>query len=186
MDLLKQAALDYEQLINREYRFVLSNGQEIRVVFKRANFKHLAGLHKLKDMFWNASQRFDSGRLMRMIKKDQITEQLLKNSHFYDEREEKRLMSLCQLSELLVPGGNVIYPFERAKCKINISFKSDAMFFKSDQMNCFIIFGAAQDQEGKYFYPETLFYREDDAYIEGQDVATIDSVDVTLYGPNKL
>ena len=54
MDLLTEAANSYLRLINYEYEFVLGKKGElvnILLKFQEDNFFHLAGLHKLKDIY---------------------------------------------------------------------------------------------------------------------------------------
>ena len=53
MDLLKKCALSFQKLLEYEYHFVIGRkGQlrEFRLGFDKADFHHLAGLHKLKDI----------------------------------------------------------------------------------------------------------------------------------------
>ena len=53
MDLLKESALAFQRLLEYEYHFVIGRkGQlrEFKLGFDRADFHHLVGLHKLKDI----------------------------------------------------------------------------------------------------------------------------------------
>lgn len=181
MDVLRQAAAAYAQLIGKEYQFTFSSGTGLRVVFKAENFKHLAGLHKLKDVYWFASEQYGATRLFKMACSGQINEAQLKNSRFYDVEARQRLESLCRIAELFALDGCVIYPFDRQKCRVRVSFRSDAIFFKPEDGDYYITFGAAKDARGQYHYPETLFYRFNDAYIAGQEIATITGVQVVEY-----
>ena len=181
MDLLKQAAVIYKSLINKEYHFVLSGGAAIRVIFKADNFKHLAGLHKLSDLYWFASEQYPSIRLLKMVLRDKIMDADLTRSRYFDDSAKNRLMCLYRISELFVPSASVVFPFDSTKSPLNISIKSQVLFFKPDSGDYYITFGAAQDASGLYYYPETLFYRQDDAYITGQNIQTISSVEIRNY-----
>lgn len=53
MDLLQECALAFQSLLVYEYHFLIGRkGQlkEFYLTFQKADFHHLAGLHKLKDI----------------------------------------------------------------------------------------------------------------------------------------
>ena len=47
---LQVLAVEYEKLLDQEIFFMLDNGEAVQLQFKRDNFFHLLGFHKLKDV----------------------------------------------------------------------------------------------------------------------------------------
>ena len=178
MDVLKQAAQTYQGLIGKEYRIVFSNGKAVRIVFKPSNFPHLAGLHKLRDLYQISSGQYGAVALYKLIRSGKLTLDDLKCSCYFDSQSQERLESLCRICELLVVEGKAIHPFDKRKCWAQVSFKADTLFFKDDGWEFFITFGAAPDAKGEYHYPETVFYRFDRAYTTGQNIVNIANVEI--------
>ena len=183
MDLLREAACVYRELTNKEFIVTFDNGESIRIIFKDANFVHLAGLNKLTDI---ALLKNSAKYIFKIILKGRITWDDLNKSIFFDAQARERLESLVRIGELLVADGLAIFPFDKAKCRARVSFKSDVIFFKEDGYDFFITFGAAQDKSGEYRYPETIFYRYDMTYIVHQNVVSIKSIEAKPYHPKKL
>lgn len=183
MDLLWEAARVYRKLTNKEIVVTFGNDEFIRIIFKDANFVHLAGLNKLADI---AIMENSARYIFKMILKGRITWDDLNKSVFFDAQARERIKSLSRIGELLVADGRAIFPFDPAKCRARVSFKSRAIFFKEDGYDFYITFGAAQDKSGEYYYPETMFYRYDGAYIDNQNVVSIKSVEAKPYNPKKL
>ena len=185
MDILKSAAIAYEKLTGKEFCITFSNGKMVRIVFKPSNFSHLAGLHKLTDLYQISSGRFGAVALFKLAKAGKLTVEDLNCSYYFDSSARERLESLCRISELLVMSGKAISGFDRNKCRVRVSFRADTLFFKDDGYEFFITFGAAPDKDGIYHYPETVFYRFDRAYIIGQNVVSISAVEAIPYQKEK-
>lgn len=172
-----EAARVYQKLIGKEYRIRFSNGKAVRIIFKPSNFKHLAGLHKLRDLYPISSEQYGAVALYKRILSGKMTLEDLKCSVHYDSQARERLESLCRIGELLNIGEKAVHPFSLKNCRAHVSFKADTLFFKDDGLEFFITFGAAPDAKGEYHYPETVFYRFDRAYITGQNIVTIAEVE---------
>ncbi len=184
MDLLYNAALEYKSLLNKEHIIMFSNGKSIRIIFKPSNFLHLAGLHKLTDMDYLT--KFSAKRVYKMVLSKKVTMDNIKNSLFFDSHARDRIESLSRIRELLVVGGKVVYGFDRIRCRIRASFKSDIIFFKDDGYNFFITLCMAADKYGSYYYPETIFYHYDNAYLFQQNICSIENIDVVPYCTKRI
>lgn len=178
MDALKRAAQAYQELIGKEYHITFSNGKAVRIIFKPSNFPHLAGLHKLRDLYQISSGQYGAVALYKLARSGRLTLDDLKCSCYFDSQARERLESLCRICELLVVEGKAVQGFDKKKCRAQVTFKADTLFFKDDGWEFFITFGAAPDRDGEFHYPETVFYRFDRAYIIGQNVVTITNVSV--------
>lgn len=176
MDVLKQAAQIYQGLIGKEYCITFSDGEAVRIIFKPSNFSHLAGLHKLRDLYQISSGQYGAVSLYKLVRTGRLSLDDLKCSCYFDSQALERLESLCRICELLIVEGKAVHPFDKRKCRAQVSFKADTLFFKDDGWEFFITFGAAPDVKGEYHYPETVFYRFDRAYIAGQNIVTITDV----------
>lgn len=93
MDLLTKCAINYQALINYEYRFTFArkgNLHEIVLRFSEANFHHIAGLHKLKDI--------SIARANRAL----VFQQILSNRILYDTLSKSRFLPeiKCRLNAL--------------------------------------------------------------------------------------
>ena len=182
LDVLKKAAEEYRQFVGREYLITFSNGESIRLIFKAGNLKHLAGLNKLTDLdFISTEQRAQT--LLNKALSGAITCDDLNYSRFFSSEAKERIESLARISEVLTHNGLAVYRFDRCICQARVSFKSDIIFFKADGHEFFITFGAAKDSTGDFYYPETIFYRFDKAYIAGQSIVSI--TDIKIAYPDK-
>ncbi len=179
MDVLKQAAQIYQGLIDKEYRITFSDGKTVRIIFKPGNFPHLAGLHKLRDLYQISSGRYSAVALYKLVRSGKLTLDDLKYSRYFDSQSQERLESLCRICELLVIEGKAVHTFDKKKCRAQVSFKADTLFFKDDGWEFFITFGVAPNAKDEYHYPETVFYRFDRAYIAGQTIVTITDVEIS-------
>ena len=101
MDLLQQCALEFNHLISYQYHIIIGRKRKIlefTLSFDRADFHHLAGLHKLRD-----NVRFQTGKrsdIMKAILDGQLTFSHVQQSAFYDEMK-LRLLPLTQLEQFL-------------------------------------------------------------------------------------
>ena len=181
VDALMQAAESYQRLLGNELLLTFSNGESVRLIPKAGHFKHLAGLHKLTDLDFIYHEQRASALFTKALRGD-ISQADLNCSRYFNAEAKERLESLSRISEVLAIGSLAVYGFDRKICKASVRFKSSILFFKDDGHQFFITFGIAQDQAGAYYYPETIFYRFDSAYIAGQNIVSITNVEIK---PNK-
>lgn len=101
MDLLLQSAKEFQRLLDYQYHFVIGrkgNILEFTISFDMADFHHLAGLHKLRDIV-----RFQTGRrsdILRDILTGKLTAAYAAKSDFFSEMEP-RLKPLAGLEHFL-------------------------------------------------------------------------------------
>lgn len=174
-DTLRKAAEAYQGLCRRRYRFTFSNDKQIEVVFKPQNFVHLAGLRKLNDI--NEFQDHHSAvNIFKMILQGKINDYDLQQSVHYDTDAEERIFFLIELENLLNTQF-AVWDFNPQKgSRINTRLKSKVIFFRNESRDFYLMLGLAPD--GQTYYPETFFLRFDDAYIRGQDIVKIVSVEI--------
>lgn len=101
MDLLQQCAQGFERLIPYQYHIIIGRkGKSLKfsISFDRADFHHLAGLHKLRDNI-----RFQTGKradIMKEILTGHLTLAHAQQSAFFHEMES-RLLPLSNLENFL-------------------------------------------------------------------------------------
>lgn len=111
MDLLTQCAVNYQTLLNCEYRFTLGRkGKLIELIlrFSESDFHHLAGLHKLKDLHIARANR---STVFRQILCGKITYQTISKSQFFPEIQD-RINTLPHLATLL-DSDHLIFRYHR-------------------------------------------------------------------------
>ncbi len=179
MDALKEAALAYMKIAGHNYEYTFSDGSNACIEFRTSNFRHLAGLGKLKDLYWfsESPNSLSATRAFREIVDGRISMADIKCSVFFDPDLNDRICSFAKLDDLL-KNGKAIFPFVRSKCKIQTRLKSNLILFKDSGYNFYLTFGAAQEAIN-IFYPETFFLRYDRQYIEGQKIIYIDDLKIT-------
>ena len=116
MDLLQKCAQEFDRLVPYQYHIIIGRkGKtlEFTISFDRADFHHLAGLHKLRD-----NVRLQTGKridIMKEILNGQITYNNIKQSIYFHEMAP-RLLPLSQL-ELFLDSNEIIF---RYNSKANI------------------------------------------------------------------
>ena len=175
MDELKFAATAYGDLLNKEYHIEFSNNECVRLVFKTGNFFHLAGLNYLTDLDITY-QPIRPTNVYKRILNGEVTWNYLTCSRFFNSDARARVSCISRIPEVLATGGQAVFGFDKNVCRARVKFRSDILFFKNDGHDFFITLGIAQDSNGFYHYPETLFYRFDSEYIRNQTKVIITAV----------
>ena len=101
IDLLFQSAKQYEKLLDIFYNIEIGRKGVVwkfSITFSKSDFHHIAGLHKLRDVF--EAQRGFREDLFNKIINGQITQNDIEISDFYDEIKS-RLFYLCYLEKIL-------------------------------------------------------------------------------------
>ena len=176
MDALKKKYLDYMRLENCRVEYELANGVKLDVAYKEENFAHLLGLHKLKDIqliqFWldrtNKTVKLET--VLKHIKKESLTENMLKTSVFYSDIQERyENFSYENLTTLNYTDAIVNFNPQIIKSKI----KSDYILFEERENNEFNHMGIALDKNKGNRYVETFFHEPSDKYIAGQAIVKV-------------
>lgn len=173
-DILQKAALAYQQVCRHKYLYTLGNGAQICVVFKPQNFVHLAGLRKLNDLYEFQANR-TAGNIYKEILRGKISVYDLQRSVHFDTDAKARIENLSRLDYLLQTKF-VVWGFDRSKTYVRTNLKSTVIFFRDDGFDFYLMLGVADD--GETYYPETFFLRYDAAYIRGQQIVSVEKLEM--------
>ena len=181
MNLLLEKYQDYMRLSGCTAAYELRNGVVIKVPFLETNFLHLLGIHKLTDIqivqFWNdrSNRTVKSCDVIRAIKKETLTDSMLKSSiHFNLIEERYNHFSYDSLTTLSYTDAIIDFDAEKAHSII----KSDYLLFEQKGTG-YNHLGIAVDNKSGKRYVETFFYEPSAQYIHGQVVEPI--VKFTIY-----
>jgi hypothetical protein len=92
MDLLQQSAWAFQHLLEYEYHFMIGRKGQMRefyLNFDKADFHHLAGLHKLKDIA--QIQQGMRNRIFDRILSGEISLSLIEKSAYYGQMSQRIL-----------------------------------------------------------------------------------------------
>lgn len=170
MDLLQACAAGFERLLPYQYHIIAGRkGKtlEFRISFDRADFHHLAGLHKLTD-----NVRFLTGKraaIMQEILSGKLTFSQAQQSAFFPQMEA-RLKPLAHLEEFL-DSNEIIFRYN-SKIHTFSLIQADYLLqndFEGDTVYLFLAQRMNEDtQVCRTFFPKT----EKD-YAEGQPRYTL-------------
>ncbi len=164
MDKLKECAEAYEKLLGVEYHIQVGRKEKlysINLSFKKENFVHLTGLHKLKDLGIHTIKReyvFDD------IMNGQITVEDIMRSSFYPEMQP-RLEPFIQIESLLDSNNNVFLYSEKRN---NFSLiKAEYVLKNEFENNVVYIFLDKNEREPGHFC-RTFFPKSKQDYTINQ------------------
>ena len=171
---IKSKLDDFIRITNCKMHYEFYNGFILEFQFKKTNFPHMAGLHKLKDI--NIIQMYlgkagFANQIISKIKKGSLTESDIKASKYYPlikkRYEEVSAENLFSLSY-----SDVIIDFDITKLAKSKLTKTK-----------FILFEKNKDNENRHlciagdvvngFYPETFFFEPTDYYLKNQTLERI-------------
>lgn len=174
-DILFKCIKKYEEIIRNNYTYKLDGGIILKIIFKKSNFAHLLGLHKLTDIdiFQSLSDKdgnIKKGQaeiIYRKIKRKEIKfSDIINSDKFY--LVENRIKSFLEIDDMLL-FSEVIVNFNSKKLKIetnmDTSLKSNIIFFKNLGNKYIHLCIVNKNNET---YPESFFVRTDKNYIKGQ------------------
>lgn len=174
MDKISEAIIIYESLINKKYIYDLSNGNSLEVNFKKENFPHLIGFHKLIDIIeFNKlnNKTIKGNKVFNMVKNKDIKSEKIMNSPNY-EKIILRVDNFHAINELIF--NKVIYDFDKTKVRTYINADL-VLYAKKDLMyvHLFLI----KNKFGKYV-PVTFIVDQSDKYIKDQKSFSISKLRV--------
>ena len=171
MDLLKKCALSFHVLLEYEYHFVIGRkGQlrEFRLGFDMADFHHLAGLHKLKDIA--QIQQGMRERIFEKILSGNISMDLIEKSSYYSQMSG-RILPLAGLEQFL-DDNQMIFRYNEQVHKFSM-IKADYLLEGKANINPSYLFLGARNHDEKEQMCRTFFRIEDKDYTEGQPKYTL-------------
>ncbi|MGL4335832.1 MAG: PBECR4 domain-containing protein [Turicibacter sp.] len=164
MGILKETIDSYDLLCKNDYIYHLSDGRELKIIFKKENFPHLLGLHKLLDIeiLRKHSQKIISANsVYRDLKRGLLTYTDVSNSvHFYEI--ENRFMYINELDSLLFD--RIVLDFDKTKIATKIT-ATILLYRKIDHKYVHLALVKAVD--GSYV-PQTLLVQGNRYYVDNQ------------------
>ncbi|MBR6642700.1 MAG: hypothetical protein IKL28_03455 [Lachnospiraceae bacterium] len=171
MDLLKKCALSFQKLLEYEYHFVIGRKGQLRefgLGFDMADFHHLAGLHKLKDIA--QIQQGMREKIFEKILQGDISMRLLKKSSYYSQMEG-RILPLTGLERFL-DDNQMIFRYNEKIRKFSV-IKADYLLEGNANLIPSYLFLGARKEDEKEQMCRTFFRIEDKDYTEGQPKYTL-------------
>ncbi len=170
MDLLQKCAQEFDRLVPYQYHIIIGRkGKtlEFTISFDRADFHHLAGLHKLRD-----NVRLQTGKridIMKEILNGQITYNNIKQSIYFHEMAP-RLLPLSQL-ELFLDSNEIIFRYN-SKANIFSVIQADYLL-QNDYEGTPVYLFLAQRSGSDTQVCRTSFPKSGKDYAEGQPRYTL-------------
>jgi hypothetical protein len=177
MNALLEKYNDYLRLVGCMAEYELVNGTILTVEYKKENFPHLLGLHKLKDIqliqFWNdrSNKSVKLKDVIKNIEKEKLTDSKIKASVFYpDIKERYENFSYDNLTTLTYTDAIINFNASLMKSKI----KSDYLLFEERPVSGeYNHLGIARDAVASTRYFETFFHEYTNKYLLGQTIVPI-------------
>lgn len=172
-DKLYQCILIYEQLMSNNYMYKLEGGIEFTIRFKKENFAHLLGLHKLIDI--NIFKKLDNGEnvaglIYRKILKKEIKYSDIVKSRFFSDINDRIDYFSC-INNLMF--SEVIINFDRTK--VNTKIQSNMILFNRIRGKYIHLFIHNRNHK---VYPETFIVHANNYYIKKQLKRKVNSIGI--------
>lgn len=170
MDLLRECAQAYNKLLAYEYHFIIrrkGKSREFTLTFDKADFHHLAGLHKLKDNM--RLQRGKRADIFDEILEEKIGINQIQKSSFYKEMA-MRLEPLTHLEEFL-DNEQLIFRYNEKVHKYSC-IKAEYLLEGKYKENVIYLFLGARDDTLTHMC-RTFFPKSDKNYSAGQPQFTL-------------
>lgn len=171
VDLLLECAENYKKLLSYEYHFTIARKSLVRefiLSFQKSDFHHIAGLHKLRDIF--DAQRGSREELFENVLNGKISQSLIEKSEFYNE-SEARFIPLCHLEEIL-DSENLIFKYNE-NVRVYSQIKSDYLIEGNFENIPVYLFLGRRNDEMKNQMCRTFFPKSKIDYSFGQPKYTL-------------
>lgn len=171
MDLIQKSAVAFQALLNYEYHFIIGRKGKIKefyLSFDKADFHHLLGLHKLRDI-----AQIQQGMREKVYDKivcGEISEILIKKSSYY-EQMESRIVPLISLEQML-DGNNLIFIYNEKMQKYSLIKAEYLLEGNADDIPVFLFLGRRNGDE-KAQMCRKFFRIGDKDYTLGQPQYTL-------------
>ncbi len=171
MDILQKCALTFQTLLAYEYHFVIGRKGQLRefcLNFDKADFHHLAGLHKLKDIV--QIQQGMREKIFDKILIGGITLALIEKSVYYKQMNG-RILPLIDLEKML-DDNKMIFRYNEKVHKFSLIKADYLLEGQANSIPSFLFLGKRKDNEREQMC-RTFFRIEDKDYTEGQPRYTL-------------
>lgn len=166
---------DYIRLVGCKVIYTLEDGTKIEFIYKRENFPHLLGLHKLQDLqlvqFWldRTNYSVKLGTVMRRIEKETFTDAMVRSSVFFSKIED-RYNNFTYDNLTTLNYTDAIVDFNPTI--MNSKLQSDYILFEN-RNGGYNHMGVAKDSAKGNRYVETFFHEQNGIYLTGQKIMKI-------------
>ena len=170
MDLLKKCALNFEKILAYQYHFVVGRkgiSREFLLNFDEADFHHLVGLHKLRDI--TQIQQGKRSNVYKSILNDTITMDLIQKSHFYGEMSSR--IEPLTLVEKMLDDNKLIFRYNEKIHKYSVIKADYLLEWKNDANSLYLFLGKRDESEIQMC--RTFFPKQDKDYAQGQAQYTL-------------
>lgn len=171
VDLLLECAENYKKLLSYEYHFTIARKGLVRefiLSFKKSDFHHIAGLHKLTDT--RQVLRGTREHIFDKILQGKITQEIIEESDLYNEMNS-RLSPLCHLEEIL-DSENLIFKYNE-NVRVYSQIKSDYLIEGNFENIPVYLFLGSRNDEMKNQMCRTFFPKSKIDYSFGQPKYTL-------------
>ena len=173
-DNIQDCAKLYSTFLKKRYYVKLANGLTLEFEFSPTYFKHLLGLHKLKDI-----SRLDgksNNKIFEDILSGNIKQSTLRISNFYNKIADRiehfeQIISMLDISK----SNKLIINFDKnlvSNCKLN---NTKFILYNRESVGYSMLTIA---KDSKKYYPETFIYENGKRYINKQTL--VDIVDICV------
>jgi len=176
MDLLQKKYYDYLRLVGCKAIYELENGMIIEYTYKRANFVHLIGLHKLDDILLISmfndknNHKVNTKTVMSSIKKGKLTDTMVQSSSFFYKISDRYTsFDYDNLTTLNYTDAVIDFDASRIPSKL----KSDYLLFEERPTGEYNHLGVAYDSVNGVRYAETFLHTTNDLYVKNQTVVKV-------------
>lgn len=180
MNILLDKFNDYKSISNYRMEYEFDNGDKIGFKLKQADFPHLIGLHKLKDIpiirqFNDKNNPTVSAKfiLSRIKKEELLTEEIIRNSSYFPEIQH-RFEEFSKDRILSISYTDAVIDFDAAK--ICSSLHASYILFEKKETG-YNHLCIAQDSFSVN-YAESFFYNPTDIYIRNQNIVKVKNVNI--------
>lgn len=171
MDILQACALAFQGLLAYEYHFVIGRKGKMRefyLNFNEADFHHLAGLHKLKDIA--QIQQGMREKIFNQILIGKMPLSLIEKSVYYDKMKG-RILPLTDLEGML-DDNQMIFRYNEKVHKYSLIKADYLLEGQANLIPAFLFLGKRTDNEEEQMC-RTLFKIEKMDYTQGQPRYTL-------------
>jgi len=171
MDLIQICAKSFQELLAYDYHFIIGRKgklKEFYLNFDKADFHHMLGLHKLKDIA--QIQHGMREKIFDKIVSGEITEELIKKSAYYDGMK-MRIIPLTGLQDML-DENNIIFRYNEKVQKFSMIKADYLLEGNAKDIQSFLFLGRRNDDECEQMC-RTFFPKCDIDYTQGQPQYTL-------------
>lgn len=187
MDKLKECAINFEKLLDIQYKIILAKkGKPTKFVltFDKKDFHHLVGLQKLKDI---SNLKRDRAIIFDEILNDVITYDMISKSPFFESNEEKKQFGIKSRIdyfihiEKILDSNNLSFKYNKNKNAWSV-IDCEYIFKNSDfDRELFVFIDKRDNKENKFC--RSFFPRENTDYTKEQIKMTLiykEKINLTL------